>query len=55
MAWITKNSGSAVIDRRDEPYLSEAMKADFTANLLVRYPTKQAATMPILHAVQHEL
>ncbi len=54
MAWITKNSGNAVIDRREEPYVSEAMKADFTENILTRYPTKQAATMPILHAVQHE-
>jgi len=52
MAWITKNSGTMKIDRRDEPYLSAAIKADFETRVLPRYPTKQAATIPLLHAIQ---
>jgi NADH-quinone oxidoreductase subunit E len=42
------------IDRRDEPYLTDRMKAELEADVLPRYPTRQAATLPVLHAVQHE-
>ncbi len=54
MAWITKNSGSLAVERRDEPYLSEALKAKLEAEVLPRYPTRRAALLPTLHAVQHE-
>jgi len=54
MAWITKNSGTAQIERRAEPYVNDAMKAHFEAEIIPRYPTRQAATMPILHAIQEE-
>ena len=54
MAWIMKNSAAMTIDRRDEPYLTDQMKAALEADVLPRYPTRQAATLPVLHAVQHE-
>jgi NADH-quinone oxidoreductase subunit E len=52
MAWIMKNSGGAVIERREGPYLDEAMKADLEARILPRYPTRRAAALPVLHALQ---
>jgi len=54
MAWITKNSASATIERRDEPYLTEQMKNRLTETYLPRYETKKAALLPALHMVQHE-
>ncbi|MBI1337080.1 MAG: NADH-quinone oxidoreductase subunit NuoE [Phycisphaera sp.] len=53
MAWITKNSGSATVARRDEPYLTDEMKAKAEREILPRFPTKQAATIPLLHEIQH--
>ena len=52
MAWITKNSGTAQITRRPEPYLTDEMKADLEANLMPRYPTRKAASLPVLHRIQ---
>jgi len=37
MAWITKNSGSTQIERREEPYLTD----------------EAALALPILHEIQH--
>jgi NADH-quinone oxidoreductase E subunit len=54
MAWITKNSAGMKVQRQDEPYLTEAMKADLKARMLPRYETRLAALLPCLHAVQHE-
>ncbi|MCC7205267.1 MAG: NADH-quinone oxidoreductase subunit NuoE [Phycisphaeraceae bacterium] len=54
MAWIAKNSAGATIVRRSEPYLTPALKAKLEADVLPRYPTKRAALLPVLHAVQHE-
>ena len=53
MAWIVKNSGTQQIERRDEPYVTDARKKDWKKPLLPRYPTKQAATIPCLHDIQH--
>jgi NADH-quinone oxidoreductase subunit E len=53
MAWIAKNSGTMKVERRAEPYLTQAMRADLSANVLPRYETKLAALLPCLHAVQH--
>ena len=53
MAWITKPSATTKIERRDEPYVTDAMKKRFTAELLPRYETKQGALMPILNELQH--
>ena len=54
MAWITKNSATEKIDRRDEPWLSDALKERYTADILPRYETRQAALLPVLHELQHE-
>lgn len=54
MAWITKNSGTMQIERRDEPYLGEAMRAELERDVMPRYPTRQAAALPILHKLQEE-
>ncbi len=54
MAWITKNSAGTVVEKRSEPYLTAAMKADLTNRLLPRFETTHAALLPALHMVQHE-
>jgi NADH-quinone oxidoreductase subunit E len=54
MAWITKQSGSMQIPRREEPYFTPAMKREMTGKILPRYETKLACTMPGLHMIQHE-
>jgi NADH-quinone oxidoreductase E subunit len=53
MAWITKNSAGMKVERRAEPYLTEAMKKDLRERMLPRYATSQAALLPTLHTVQH--
>lgn len=53
MAWITKDSANARIERRAEPYFTAAMAARLSAEILPRYATKQAALLPCLHEVQH--
>jgi NADH-quinone oxidoreductase E subunit len=53
MAWITKNSGGAKIERRSEPYLTAAMQEKLRANVLPRYETTMGALLPTLHEVQH--
>jgi NADH-quinone oxidoreductase subunit E len=52
MAWIMKNSAGATVERRPEPYLDEALKAEIEKTVLPRYPTRRAATLPVLHAIQ---
>ncbi|MFN0134083.1 MAG: NADH-quinone oxidoreductase subunit NuoE [Phycisphaerales bacterium] len=54
MAWITKNSAAARIARRDEPYLTDAMKSDLHQRVFPRYETRLACTMPGLHLIQHQ-
>lgn len=54
MAWISKNSAGMKVERRDEPYLTDAMKKDLTERIIPRYATRQAALLPALHMVQHE-
>ncbi len=54
MAWITKNSGTMKIDRRDQPYLTQAMREELERTYLPRYQTKLAALLPTLHMLQHE-
>ena len=54
MAWITKNSAGTVVERRAEPYLDDALKAKLEAETLPRYPTRRAATLPVLHAIQEK-
>jgi len=54
MAWITKDSANAKVERRAQPYLTDAMRRDLTERVLPRYASKQAAMLPCLHMVQHE-
>lgn len=54
MGWIVKDSANTQIERRDEPYLDEAMKAELERDILPRYPTRRAALLPVLHAIQHK-
>jgi NADH-quinone oxidoreductase subunit E len=53
MAWLFKNSAGAQVERRPEPYLDAALRARIEQELLPRYPTRRAATLPVLHAIQH--
>jgi NADH-quinone oxidoreductase subunit E len=55
MAWITKNSAGMQIPKRDKPYMSEALKAQLTAEYLPRYEDTKGALLPVLHAVQHDV
>ncbi len=53
MAWITKPSATARIERRDQPYLTAEMRNTLTTRYLPRYETTHAALLPALHEVQH--
>ena len=53
MAWTVKPSSTTQIERRSEPYLTDAMKTRFSAEVLPRYETKQGALLPILNELQH--
>lgn len=54
MAWITKDSAGTKIERRDEPYLTGAMKQMLSEKYIPRYATKHAVLLPALHTIQHE-
>ena len=53
MAWITKDSANTKVEKRAEPYLTEAMKKDLRERVLPRYERAQGALLPCLHAIQH--
>ena len=53
MAWLTKPSGTIQIERRDEPYLTDAIKDAFEKRYAHRYPTRRAMALPLLHEIQH--
>jgi len=52
MAWIMKKSATMEIDRREAPYLDEQDREHLEREVLARYPTRQAATLPVLRHVQ---
>lgn len=54
MAWIVKDSAGTAVERRDEPYLTDAMKAEARETYLPRFETKMGALLPVLHMLQHE-
>lgn len=54
MAWLTENRRTATIERRGEPYLTDEIKRSLEAKYFHRFPTKRAALLPVLHAIQHE-
>ena len=53
MAWIAENRRTQTVERRAEPYLTDAMKSDLSARYFPRYPNKRAVLLPALHAIQH--
>ena len=53
MAWLTKPS-SAPLEKRDTPYLTDALKSHVEDKYAHRYPTRRAMALPLLHAIQHE-
>lgn len=53
MAWIAKKSGSMRVERRDEPFLTEAMRRELRERVLPRYERAQGAVLPALHMIQH--
>jgi NADH-quinone oxidoreductase subunit E len=54
MAWLTENRRTATVERRGEPYLTDELKRALEAKYFHRFPTKRAALLPVLHAIQHE-
>lgn len=54
MAWIVKNSAATQIERREQPWIDDEMLAKLEAEVLPSYPTKRAALLPVLHAIQHK-
>ncbi len=54
MGWTVKPSASTKIERREAPYLTEAMRREASEKYLPRFETKRAALLPVLHMVQHE-
>lgn len=55
MTWYAKPSGSTKIDARDEPYVTDALKAAWTKDILPKYETTHGALMPVLHDLQHHV
>ena len=54
MAWIAKQSGTMQIERRAEPYLTKKMQDTLRKEIIPRYETTLACTLPALHMIQHE-
>lgn len=54
MPWITKDSANTRIERRDQPYLTEAMQAEIRGRYLPRYERAAGALLPTLHVIQNE-
>lgn len=54
MAWIPKPSATTQIERRDEPFLTQAMRDELSERYLPRFETTLAALLPALHMIQHE-
>ena len=54
MAWITKQSATERVEKRDEPYLTDAFKMKIDEDYRPRYETTMACLLPALHLIQHE-
>lgn len=53
MAWITKDSAGATVEKRAEPYLTDEMRGRLKDEILPRFETTLAALLPVLHEIQH--
>ena len=54
MSWKAKQSATAQIARRDDPYVTDKIKRKVKKDILPRYETKMGAMLPVLHMVQEE-
>lgn len=54
MAWIVEDEAHSPIERREQPYLTDAMQRNFEAELMPRYEHRRAALLPLLHAIQNQ-
>jgi NADH-quinone oxidoreductase subunit E len=54
MAWIVQDRAHEQIERRAEPYLTEAMKQQLEREVIPKYEWRRAALLPVCHTVQHE-
>lgn len=52
MSWIPKPSATSGHERRDAPYLTPDMRQRLERDVLPRYETKLAATLPALRMIQ---
>lgn len=53
MAWISKNSATERVEKRDEPYLTDAMRSELLETYRPRFETGMGALLPALHMIQH--
>jgi NADH-quinone oxidoreductase E subunit len=53
MAWIVENRRTMVVEKGEQPYLTDDMKIDIANKYFPRYPTRRAVLLPTLHYVQH--
>ena len=54
MAWLVDNRRTAVVEKPEKPYLTDALRQHITTTYFPRYPTRQAVLLPALHLIQHE-
>ena len=54
MAWIVKDRAHEQIERRPEPYLTDAMKQELERDVMPKYEWRRAALLPVCNHVQHE-
>ncbi len=53
MSWKANPTGTAEIERRSEPFLTQKMKDTLTQRYLPRFETSKGALLPALHEIQH--
>ena len=53
MPWTVENRRSAIVEKPEQPYLTDELKNHLREKYFPRYPTKKAVLLPALHLVQH--
>src|SRR3954464_2766448 len=54
MAWIVQNRLQPYQPTRTEPYITPKIRDEIVNKYFPRYPTKQAALLPLFHLIMHE-
>src|ERR1700710_246156 len=54
MAWIVNNRLQPYAPTRTEPYITPKIREEIEQKYFPRYPTKQAALLPLFHLIMHE-